>query len=40
MEIFVETATSEVTKVLVIGSGLMLFCKDSSQEDKLEIWNF
>ena len=40
MEIFMETATSEATEVLVIGSGLMLFCKDSSQEDKLEVWNF
>jgi len=36
----VDTATSEGTEVLVIGSELMLFNKDSSQEDKLEVWNF
>lgn len=40
MEMSVDTATSEGTEVLVIGSGLMLLNKDSSQEDKLEVWNF
>lgn len=36
----VDTTTSEGTEVLVIGSGLTLFNKDSSQKDKLEVWNF
>lgn len=36
----VDNAASEGTEVLVIGSGLMLLNKDSSQEDKLEVWNF